>query len=239
MTLDLNLRVTRANGEVSSTSALFIHDFASSSELNRERSPWLKYLNDAGRNVLVLDRPGHGSYASHNDSSWAPSQIRHHRHGSGHWSRGFHRTLAAVTFDVGTRHIQHGLVGHLVMKGPDAGDPLAAFEVEAARAFVEKGVKIDDDYTTTIMQIAHAKPTNDLTALFGLIEAIKPEPYKTAPKVPSAPTRLVTGGQDDLATTMPHLRPLLKEDRTSNEVLWLIERNDANTATTHEHRSPP
>lgn len=53
MTLDLNLRVIRTNAEVSGPSVLFIHGFASSGELNWERSRWLKYFTDAGRNVFA------------------------------------------------------------------------------------------------------------------------------------------------------------------------------------------
>lgn len=240
MTLDLNLRVVRANAEVKSPSALFIHGFASSGELNWDRSRWLKYFTDAGRDVLLIDLPGHGEDPRRNDGSWAPSQIR--------------QALAAIVMDLdegpvdvigyslGSRlawefaAFNPDLVNHLVIGGPGAGDPLAAFELDQARAHVETGEKIHDDYTATIMQIAKAEPSNDLSALFELIEAIKSEPYDPAAKVPSVPTLLVAGDQDDLATTMPHLRRLLKNAGTRNEVLWLAGRNHANAVTSREFK---
>lgn len=240
MTLDLNLRVVHANGEVNGPSVLFIHGFASSGELNWERSRWLKYFTDAGRNVLLVDLPGHGENPCRNDGSWAPSQIR--------------QALAAIVMDqengpvdvigysLGSRlawefaAFNPDLVEHLVIGGPGAGDPLAAFELQQAREFVATGEPINDDYTATIMQIAAAEPSNDLTALFELIEAIKSEPYNPASKVPSVPTLLVAGDQDELATTMPHLRRLLKDTSTRNEVLWLAGRNHANAVTSHEFK---
>ncbi|MGQ3385141.1 alpha/beta fold hydrolase [Glutamicibacter sp. TV12E] len=240
MTLDLNLRVIRANAEVSSPSALFIHGFASSGELNWERSRWLKYFTDAGRNVLLVDLPGHGNDPRRNVGSWAPSQIR--------------QALAAIVmeldegpvdvigYSLGSRlawefaAFNPDLVEHLVIGGPGAGDPLAAFELAQAKANVATGEPINDDYTAAIMKIAAAEPSNDLAALFDLIEAIKTEPYDAAAKVPSAPTLLVAGDQDDLATTMPRLRRLLKDAGTPNEVLWLAGRNHANAVTSREFK---
>lgn len=240
MTLDLNLRVVHTNTEVSGPSVLFIHGFASSGELNWERSRWLKYFTDSGRNVLLVDLPGHGEDPRRNEGSWAPSQIR--------------QALAAIVMDLddgpvdvigyslGSRlawefaAFNPDLVEHLVMGGPGAGDPLAAFEIEQAKAHLASGESINDDYTATIMKIASAEPSNDLNALFELIEAIKSEPYDPAAKIPSAPTLLVAGDQDDLATTMPRLRRLLKDAGTPNDVLWLAGRNHANAVTSREFK---
>lgn len=86
------------------------------------------------------------------------------------------------------------------------------------------------------MKITSAEPSNDLTTLFELIEAIKSEPYDPAPKIPSVPTLLVAGDQDDLATTMPRLRRLLRDAGTANEVLWLAGRNHANAVTSREFK---
>lgn len=240
MTLDLNLRVIPTNTEVNGPSVLFIHGFASSGELNWERSRWLKYFTDSGRNVLLVDLPGHGRDPLRNEGSWAPSQIR--------------QALAAIVIDLdegpvdvigyslGSRlawefaAFNPDLVNRLVMGGPGAGDPLAAFDLTQARAFVASGEPINDDYTATIMNIAAAEPTNDLEALFTLIEAIKSEPYDPSAKVPSSPTLLVAGDQDDLATTMPRLRRLLKDTGTPNDVLWLAGRNHANAVTSREFK---
>lgn len=240
MTLDLNLRVVRTNTEVSGPNVLFIHGFASSGELNWERSRWLKYFTDHGRNVLLVDLPGHGENPRRNEGSWAPSQIR--------------QALAAIVMDMDEGPVDvigyslgsrlgwefaawnPDLVEHLVMGGPGSGDPLAAFALGQARAFIANGEEISDDYTSTIMAIAAAEPNNELEALFELIEAIKTEPFAPASKVPSVPTLLAAGDQDSLATTMPQLRRLLKDAGTRNEVLWIAGRNHANAVTSREFK---
>ena len=240
MTLDLNLRVIRTNTEVSGPSVLLIHGFASSGESNWERARWTNYFTDHGRNVLLVDLPGHGTDPHRNDGSWAPSQIR--------------RALAAIVIDLdegpvdvlgyslGSRLAWEfaawnpDLVEHLVMGGPGANDMLAGFEIEQARKFLASGEEINDDLTASIMQIVAAEPSNDAEALFKLIEGIKTEPFEPEAKVPSTPTLLVAGDLDDLATTMPQLRRLLKDAGTRNEVLWLTGRNHANAVTSREFK---
>ena len=128
------------------------------------------------------------------------------------------------------------LVEHLVMGGPGANDMLAGFEIEQARKFLASGEEINDDLTASIMQIVTSEPSNDAEALFKLIEGIKTEPFEPETKVPSTPTLLVAGDHDDLATTMPQLRRLLKDAGTRNEVLWLAGRNHANAVTSREFK---
>ncbi|WP_054821299.1 alpha/beta fold hydrolase [Arthrobacter sp. JCM 19049] len=54
---------------------LLIHGFASSADLNWERSGWVRHFTENGRNVALVDLPGHGEDPHHNDGSWAPSRI--------------------------------------------------------------------------------------------------------------------------------------------------------------------
>ncbi len=168
MTLDLNLRVIRTNTEVSGPSVLLIHGFASSGELNWERARWTNYFTDHGRNVLLVDLPGHGAEPHRNEGSWAPSQIR--------------QALAAIVIDLdegpvdvlgyslGSRLAWEfaawnpDLVEHLVMGGPGANDMLAGFEIEQARKFLASGEEINDDLTASIMQIVTSEPSNDAEA---------------------------------------------------------------------------
>ena len=240
MTLDLNRRVIRTNAEVSGPSVLLIHGFASSGELNWERARWTTALTDSGRNVILVDLPGHGENPFRNDGSWAPSQIR--------------QALAAIVmeldegpvdvlgYSLGSRLAWEfaawnpDLVNHLVMGGPGANDLLAGFAIDQAREFLASGEPIHDEHSESIFKIASAEPSNDPEALFRLIEGIKTEPFDPAAKVPAAPTLLVAGDQDDLATTMPQLRRLLKDAGTRNEVLWLAGRNHANAVTSREFK---
>ncbi|WP_279402712.1 hypothetical protein [Arthrobacter sp. JCM 19049] len=99
------------------------------------------------------------------------------------------------------------------------------------------GESIADEYTAKVMSIAINEKANDFNALFKLIEGIKTEPYDPAEAVPTAPTLLVAGDQDDLATTMPYLRRLLREAGTDTEVVWLAGRNHASAVTSREFKT--
>ncbi|GAB3621012.1 alpha/beta hydrolase [Glutamicibacter endophyticus] len=240
MSLDLNLRVISANSGSNAPTTLLIHGFASSAELNWERSGWIKHLNGEGRNVALVDLPGHGSEPRTNPGSWAPSAIR------------AALTAAVESLDCGSVDVlgyslgsrlgwefaayHPHLVRRLIMGGPASIDPLAAFALDQARAFLENGEAIADDYTAKVMQIAQAEPDTDFAALFRLIEAIKTEPYNPSAKVPTAPTLLVAGDQDDLATTMPQLRRLLTTAGTESAVAWLAGRTHANAITSRDFK---
>jgi len=240
MTLDLNLRVIPANTEASAPTVLLIHGFASSADLNWERSGWVRHFTENGRNVALVDLPGHGEDPNRNDGSWTPSRI--------------HLALAKVVESLGgpvdvlgyslgarlgwelaAKHPE--LVRRLIIGGPGSLDPLAAFALNEARNFVATGESIADEYTAKVMSIAINEKANDFNALFKLIEGIKTEPYDPAEAVPTTPTLLVAGDQDDLATTMPYLRRLLREAGADTEVVWLAGRNHASAVTSREFKS--
>lgn len=240
MTLDLNLRVIPANTEASAPTVLLIHGFASSADLNWERSGWVRHFTENGRNVALVDLPGHGEDPNRNDGSWAPSRI--------------HLALAKVVESLGgpvdvlgyslgarlgwelaAKHPE--LVRRLIIGGPGSLDPLAAFALNEARNFVATGESIADEYTAKVMSIAINEKANDFNALFKLIEGIKTEPYDPAEAVPTTPTLLVAGDQDDLATTMPYLRRLLREAGADTEVVWLAGRNHASAVTSREFKT--
>jgi len=240
MTLDLNLRVISAKSEATAPTVLLVHGFASSAELNWERSGWVRHFTENGRDVALIDLPGHGSDPRRASGSWAPSEIR--------------LALAAAAGEIGApvdvlgyslgarlgwelaaKHPE--LVRRLVMGGPSSMDPLAAFALDEAREFIASGEDIADEYTAKVMNIASAEPANDFDALFLLIQAIKTEPYDPADAVPQAPTLLVGGDRDDLATTMPQLRRLLRDAGTESKILWLPGRDHANAVTSRQFKS--
>ncbi|WP_431711784.1 alpha/beta fold hydrolase [Glutamicibacter uratoxydans] len=240
MSLDLNLRVIPANTEVSAPTVLLIHGFASSSELNWERSGWVRHLADHGRKVALIDLPGHGAEPNRSPGPWTPSKIRESMASAlaeidtpidilG-YSLG-----ARLAWEFAAKHPE--LVRRLVIGGPGSLDPLAALALDEARRFVATGESIADEYTAKVMKIATNEASNDFSALFKLVEGIKDEPYDPGEAVPSTPTLLVAGDQDDLATTMPQLRRLLAQSGTPSEVLWLAGRNHANAVTSREFKN--
>ncbi|MCW4467201.1 alpha/beta hydrolase [Glutamicibacter sp. MNS18] len=240
MSLDLNLRLIPANTEVSAPTVLLIHGFASSADLNWERSGWVRHFTDNGRNVALVDLPGHGEDPHRATGDWAPSRIREalaagiteleHPVDVVGYSLG-----ARLGWEFAAKHPE--LVRRLVIGGPGSLDPLAAFALNEARNFVSTGESIADEYTAKVMRIATNEKSNDFDALFKLIEGIKTEPYDPGEAIPAAPTLLVAGDQDDLATTMPHLRRLLTQAGTRSEVLWLAGRNHANAVTSRDFKS--
>ena len=240
MSLDLNLRVIPANTEVSAPTVLLIHGFASSAEMNWERSGWVRHFTNNGRQVALVDLPGHGSDPRRATGAWTPSRIRQalaeaieqidHPADVVGYSLG-----ARLGWELAAKHPE--LVRRLVIGGPGSLDPLAAFALNEARNFVATGESIADEYTAKVMKIASNEQSNDFDALFKLIEGIKTEPYDPSEAIPATPTLLVAGDQDDLATTMPHLRRLLTQAGTDSEVLWLAGRNHANAVTSREFKN--
>ncbi|WP_181147979.1 alpha/beta hydrolase [Arthrobacter sp. MYb213] len=240
MSLDLYLRVITASNESEARAVLLIHGFASSAEMNWNRSRWVQRFLDQGSDVILLDLPGHGEDPYRNEGSWTPTRIREAiAAGLKDLNLG---PVDVLGYSLGARlgwefaaHFPQ-LVNRLVMGGPASIDPLAAFEVDQARAYIERGEEIHDEYTDKVINIAKSENANDFNALFRLIEAIKTDPYIPASKVPVCPTLLVAGDHDDLATTMPQLRRLLKNAGTESAIHWLPGRNHANAVTSREFK---
>lgn len=240
MSLDLSLRVISANSESEARAVLLIHGFASSAEMNWNRSRWVQHFTEHGRDVILIDLPGHGEDPYRNEGSWTPTRIRKAiAVGLNQLNLG---PVDVLGYSLGARlgwefaAYFPELVNKLVMGGPTSADPLAAFQLDQARAFMSKGEEIHDEYTAKVVNIAKSESANDFDALFRLIEAIKADPYEPASNVPACPTLLVAGDHDDLATTMPQLRRLLKDAGTESAIYWLPGRNHANAVTSREFK---
>ena len=129
---------------------LLLHGFASSAQLNWHDSGWIAALTAAGRRIITVDLPGHGGSNAPSDlDSYRPSRIR--------------ADLLQVLQDAGVRPLAEGdpasgldvvgyslgsrlawefgatqpeLVHRMVLGGPGSGDPLAEFDLAAAREAV-------------------------------------------------------------------------------------------------------
>lgn len=240
MTLDLNLRVISTDTKTGAPPVLLIHGFASSADMNWMRSRWVQHFTTHGRDAILLDLPGHGTDPYRNDGSWTPTRIRESI-ASALAEHGISK-VDVLGYSLGARlgwefaaHFPE-LVNKLVMGGAASIDPLAAFELDQARAFIDHDEEVHDEYTAKVITIAKAEGSNDFEALFRLIEAIKTDPYVPASKIPACPVLLVAGDHDDLATTMPELRRLLKEAGTDSSIHWLPGRNHANAVTSREFK---
>ncbi|MCZ2404889.1 alpha/beta fold hydrolase [Paenarthrobacter sp. Z7-10] len=198
---------------------LLIHGFASSSKLNWVDAGWISSLTAAGRRVIAVDLPGHGLSAAPEDlDSYTPSRIR--------------ADLLQIVFDAGARPLrgddpssgldligyslgsrlawefgatQPELVHRMVLGGPGAADPLAAFDLAAAQRYLADGTPIADASTAALLKMAQLLPSNNIFALLTLVEAIKTEPFDPTEAVPRMPILLVAGEKDERAATMTDL----------------------------------
>ncbi len=230
---------------------VLLHGFASSSELNWVKSGWIRSLTEAGRKVLAVDLPGHGTSPAPEDlDAYTPSRMRADLlqllmdHGA--------KTLSdndplsgvdVVGYSLGARlawefgGTQPQLVNRLVLGGPASIDPLAAFDLDAAQQFLADGTSIADESTADLLRMSMTVESNDMFSLMSMIQAIKTEPFSPEQMVPAMPTLLVAGDGDALATTMPRLTELLAARNTEKSVLWLAGRDHANAVTSREFRN--
>lgn len=226
---------------------LLLHGFASSTEMNWQSTGWIPALTGAGRRVIAVDLPGHGrSPAPAARDSYRPSQIR-----AGLLqllSTNGVRPLAAgddssgvdvVGYSLGSRLAWEfgaeapAYVHRMVLGGPGTGDPLAGFDLAGARASLAEGTPIPDPVSADLLRMATLVPSNNLEALFTLIEAIKQEPFRPGDAVPAMPLLLVAGDKDALAATAPRLAELSGRA----DLLLLPGRSHSNAVTSRAFKS--
>ncbi|QSZ55402.1 hydrolase [Paenarthrobacter ureafaciens] len=224
---------------------LLIHGFSSSSKLNWVDSGWIATLQGAGRRVITVDLPGHGrSHAPEDLDSYTPSRIR--------------ADLLQMVYDAGARPLQDGnpasgldiigyslgsrlawefaatqpdLVHRVVLGGPSAADPLAAFDLAAAQRYLADGTPIQDESTAGLLKMAQLIPSNNLFAMLSLIEAVKGEPFDPAEAAPHMPLLLVAGEKDERAGTMPVLAEIAGKRGAMVETLVVPGRTHTNVVT--------
>ena len=126
-----------------------------------------------------------------------------------------------------------GLVRRLVLGGPSRRDPLAGFQLEAARRCTVTGETVQDSGTAELLKMARLVPGNDVGSLLDLIGQIQTEPFDPAAAIPAGPMLLVAGDQDLLAASMPELADL----SPLAEVLWLAARHHTNAVSSRAFKT--
>ncbi|MGP9615993.1 alpha/beta fold hydrolase [Arthrobacter sp. AOP36-A1-22] len=249
----LAVRIFSAGDDSASRPVLLIHGFASSTELNWVATGWITALNDAGRKVIAVDLPGHGLSPAPDDlDAYTPSRIRaellqilqdqHVRPlADGDPDSG----VDVLGYSLGSRlawefaGTQDQLVRRVVLGGPASNDPLATFDLDAAREHLAGGSEIGDPTTAELVRMAQLVPTNNMFSMLSLIEAIKSEPFDPAEAVPSMPVLLVAGERDELAATLPTLVQLAQEHQGPGaevQELILPVRTHANAVTSRAYK---
>jgi pimeloyl-ACP methyl ester carboxylesterase len=229
---------------------LLLHGFASSTALNWGNTGWIRALTDAGRRVIAVDLPGHGTSPSPEElDAYTPSRIRadllqtlqdcHVRPlREGDPASG----VDVVGYSLGARlgwefgGTQPQLVHRLVLGGPASIDPLAEFDLAAAQRYLADGAPIEDPSTADLLRMAQLVPHNDLFALLSMVEAIKTEPFDPVHAAPSMPVLLIAGELDTLAETMPQLSQLLSARGTEASEQRIPGRDHASTLTSRDFK---
>lgn len=220
---------------------LLIHGFASSVALTWEQTGWVAALLAAGRRVIAVDLPGHGQSRSPEDlDSYRPSRIRAdllaiaHESGATPIAEGEpgsgldligYSLGARLAWELGAAHPD--LVRRLVLGGPSSHDPLARFDLAAARRFLADGTPIEDVETARLVAMAQASPGSDPPVLLRLVAAVKAEPFDAAEAVPQQPVLMVSGEQDERIGALEALAGLLP----SAEVRTLPGRTHVNAVS--------
>ncbi len=213
--IDPLLGITRSDAATprASPPILLLHGFGSSSRQNWVETGWVRFLNDAGRSVVMVDLPGHGDSAAPDDAgAYTPSRmradilqalfdervtpLREDDPASGVDLLGY-SLGSRLAWEFGAT--QPELVRRMVLGGPGSDDPLAAFDLEGAERHLAGGPAPQDATTADLLRMAQAGSGNDLPSLLAMVSAIKPEPFDPRGAVPKMPLLLVAGDQDDYA----------------------------------------
>ncbi len=219
---DPQLSIVRSDAlaAVPAPPVLLLHGFGSSSRQNWVDTGWVRFLNDAGRNVIMMDLPAHGESAAPTGAgAYVPSriradilqvladeQVRPLREGAP--TSG----VDVVGYSLGSRlawefgATQPELVRRMVLGGPGRSDPLATFDLEGAERFLAGGPVTQDPVTADLLRMAQLDPGNDLPSLLAMISAVKTEPFDPQSAVPSMPVLLVAGDQDAYAVGLDDLQ---------------------------------
>ncbi|HWM35473.1 MAG TPA: alpha/beta fold hydrolase [Pseudolysinimonas sp.] len=184
-----------ADGEPAGPTVVLLHGFASTGERDFPAERWAEPLHAAGRDVRVIDLPGHGA---------SPAE-----------AIGTRATIAALTDAVAGARGGIDLVGyslgarlawdlasavpvqHLVLGGLSPMEPFAAVDFAAARRFASDGTEPADPLTGFIARMVTA-PGNDADALLRVAEGLGREPFTLADP-PAVPTLVVAGSDDPMA----------------------------------------
>jgi pimeloyl-ACP methyl ester carboxylesterase len=221
---------------------VLLHGLDSSDDATWNRKGWIRALPQAGRVVITVDLPGHGSSRVSDDiDDCRPSRM----------VEAVIETLSAlgyvpckagepvsgvdvVAYSLGSRLAwdwagqSSPWVRRLVLGAPSARDPVAALDpamMESALA----GEAVDglDESDQVLLEMMQALQPDDAKALYRLVEGLALEPFEARVNAPKVPLLLVAGERDQLAETMP----MLAREAPQAETLWLPGRNHSNAIT--------
>lgn len=180
------------------------------------QAAWVEPLLAAGRDVIVVDLPGHGASARVDSAEAAvPSRIV--------------AALADILADTGgvvdivgyslgarlawSLAAQHAdRVGKLVLGGLAPSEPFAALDVLAARRLVDEGVAPTDPLTGFIAGMVARAP--DPHSLLNLAEGLAAEAFDPTREAPAKSVLFLAGIEDPMAGAVDTLEAFIPGSRT-------------------------
>ncbi|ROP27180.1 citrate lyase beta subunit [Pseudokineococcus lusitanus] len=180
---------------------LLVHGFASSATANFAVTGWVRDLTRAGFDVVALDQRGHGASDSPDDPSRyglpllvddVLAVLDAHDLDAVHYVG--YSLGARVGWQTAVRAPERVLAA--VLGGIPDGEPLARFDVPAARAHLETGAEVADRITAAYLTMADSVAGNDVRALVSLVEGMRGSGEPDADHPPQQPVLFATGSED-------------------------------------------
>lgn len=212
--LPVIVHTVTAKGQASGPPVLLIHGFASNGATDWPDDAWAHSLSDAGRDVLVVDLPGHGQSVPVAEA--APTSAILDALAAVVSTAG--GTVDVVSYSLGSRlawdlarrpDVQ---VRRAVFGGLSAAEPFGAVDVAAARAALAGGTAPEDPLTAMILGMASA-PGNDPHSLLQIVEGLRAEPFLPSAEAPAVPVLVVSGESDPMGEGLEGLTALMPDAR--------------------------
>jgi pimeloyl-ACP methyl ester carboxylesterase len=224
-------------GDPNGSPVLAVHGFASSGLLNWGATGWLRDLVRGGFRVIAIDQRGHGASGKpHDPESYTMAAL------VGDVLQVLDAYMldevAYVGYSLGSRVGWQsavelpGRISRAVFGGIPHGDPLTAFRLDEARAFIADGTPVADRLTATYLSMASGIRGNDLTALVSLVEGMRGGTQPDAAAPPSLPVLFATGSDDPVIEGSRELAGACP----ASEFLELPGRNHFNAPTSRVFR---
>lgn len=194
---------------------VLLHGIMSRGDSDFPAERWVKPLLAAGRDVFVVDLPGHGGSrrigtADEGTVARIVAAIADAIRGAGPVDVVAYSLGARVAWALAARN--PGLVHAMVLGGLAPMEPFAVFNLAAARAFVDGGDKPADPMTGFLAGMFAS--TGDGHSLINLAEGLAREPFDPAAEAPKAAVLFAAGQDDQMASGIAILEPRVAGSRT-------------------------
>lgn len=217
MTADQPYLVVRHERAAAATGApvVLVHGIMSRGDADFPSDRWAGPLLARGRDVYVVDLPGHGGSrrvgeVGDGEVRCIVAAIAEAIKGAGPVDIVAYSLGARIAWALAARN--PGLVNRMVLGGLAPMEPFAVFDVAAARRFVDGGDKPADPMTGFLAGMFAS--TGDGHSLINLAEGLAREPFDPAAEAPKASVLFAAGLEDQMASGIAALEPHVAGSRT-------------------------